>query len=82
MMAGAPVAGGGLGAVMGSKNLKAVVVRGGKTLPVADREYFQQCCDDLGDLLTASPVLARGLSIFGTPVLVNLVNSMRYSATF
>lgn len=32
----------GMGAVMGSKNLKAIVLRGGKLPPVADREAFDR----------------------------------------
>jgi aldehyde:ferredoxin oxidoreductase len=32
---------GGMGAVMGSKNLKAVAVRGSQALPLADRQGFQ-----------------------------------------
>ncbi len=36
---------GGFGAVMGSKNLKAVAVRGDRPVPVADPERFRKVCD-------------------------------------
>ncbi|MCX6032997.1 MAG: aldehyde ferredoxin oxidoreductase family protein [Chloroflexi bacterium] len=39
----------GLGAVMGSKNLKAVAVRGTRTLPVADRKRVQPVAKWLGE---------------------------------
>ena len=72
---------GGLGAVMGSKNLKAVVVGGGETVPIADNNAFIRCRRDIMRLFVASPVSSKGLSIFGTPVLVNLINSMRLLPT-
>jgi aldehyde:ferredoxin oxidoreductase len=72
---------GGLGAVMGSKNLKAVVVKGEQKLPVAREKLFQQCRSDIMRLLTASPVSSKGLTVFGTPVLVNLINYMRLMPT-
>ncbi|MGI5876607.1 MAG: aldehyde ferredoxin oxidoreductase family protein [Dethiobacteria bacterium] len=72
---------GGLGAVMGSKKLKAVVVKGERKLPVAQKKNFQQCYKDITRLLTASPVISKGLSVFGTPVLVNLVNYMHLMPT-
>ncbi len=36
---------GGFGAVMGSKNLKAIAVKGGLPIPVAEPERFGQVCD-------------------------------------
>ncbi len=38
---------GGLAAVFGSKNLKAVVVRGNKGVAVADKKKFKKVCDEL-----------------------------------
>ena len=37
----------GLGAVMGSKNLKAIALRGHKDVIVADPEGFQECVDEM-----------------------------------
>ena len=42
---------GGLGAVMGSKNLKAVVIRGRKGVAVADRKRFMATVDPICDAL-------------------------------
>lgn len=72
---------GGLGAVMGSKNLKAVIVAGEKKVPIADEEAFRRCRRDIARLLVASPVSSKGLSAFGTPVLVNLINYMKLLPT-
>jgi aldehyde:ferredoxin oxidoreductase len=72
---------GGLGAVMGSKNLKAVVVNGEQTVPLTDQDEFTKCRHDIMRLLVASPVSSKGLSSFGTPVLVNLINYMKLLPT-
>jgi len=42
----------GMGAVMGSKNLKAIAVRGGKDLPVADIERLKQVSDQAFEYLS------------------------------
>ena len=59
----------GLGAVMGSKNLKAVVSRGTKGVKVADRRSFQKLVDGIFDRIAASKatVLWRqyGAAAFG-----------------
>lgn len=68
----------GMGAVMGSKNLKAVVVRGNKQTKVADREALKQF------LKERYPVLKENtapLSTYGTPILVNIINSKGMLAT-
>ncbi|MHC1567652.1 MAG: aldehyde ferredoxin oxidoreductase family protein [Candidatus Syntropharchaeia archaeon] len=72
---------GGLGAVMGSKNLKAIVVKGGKRREEHD-ERFEMYKEDVKRLIFASPMLSKGLKSYGTPSLVNLVNYMRIMPTF
>lgn len=72
---------GGLGAVMGSKNLKAIVVKGNSKTPVSDRERYKKYFQDITRLLVASPVSSKGLSEYGTAVLVNLTNYMRILPT-
>jgi len=72
---------GGLGAVMGSKNLKAIVVRGEKKIPLFDRERYKKYFQDITRLLIASPVSAQGLNEYGTAVLVNLINYMKILPT-
>ena len=72
---------GGLGAVMGSKNLKAVVVKGDKKIPLFDRDKYKKYFQDITRLLVASPVSSKGLSEYGTAVLVNLTNYMNILPT-
>jgi len=66
---------GGLGAVMGSKNLKAVVVRGTGGVKVADNEGFFKACADARATLKANPVTGAGLGAYGTQILMNILNS-------
>ena len=72
---------GGLGAVMGSKLLKAIVVRGERKVSVADEAAFARYLADLSRLLIASPVASKGLAQYGTASLVNLINYMRLMPT-
>ena len=74
---------GGLGAVMGSKNLKAVTVYGECTTTIADPALFEKASQDIMRLFKASPVIfgPLGLSEFGTPVLVDLMAQRRMAPT-
>ncbi len=72
---------GGLGAVMGSKKLKAVVVKGDMKPAIADEEGFEKARQDALRLLKAGPVASKGLSTYGTSVLVNLMNYMEILPT-
>ena len=64
----------GVGAVMGSKNLKALAVRGTGGIKVADRQGFMQAISDARNKLKAHPVTGAGLAAYGTNVLVNILN--------
>lgn len=65
----------GVGAVMGSKNLKAVVVVGSKGAPTpADREKFMQVVREKVNKLRNDPVAGGGAPKYGTAVLVNIIN--------
>jgi len=64
---------GGMGAVMGSKNLKAVSVKGSKDVPVHDEELLKKHVRKAVSKISSSPVTSRGLKKFGTPILVNLL---------
>lgn len=67
---------GGPGAVMGSKNLKAVVVEG-KTRPgIDDDERFKFLLYETRKLLRASPLTSQALPEFGTAVMMNVVNTV------
>ena len=84
MIGGANSAGrGGLGAVMGSKNLKALVVNGSKKTAIADASAFKKAQDDVMRLLRASPVVMGelGLSEYGTATLVDIVGQRRMAPT-
>jgi aldehyde:ferredoxin oxidoreductase len=67
---------GGLGAVMGSKRLKALVVagRGSHRPPVADAERLSFVVYEAEKLLKANPITSTALPEFGTSVLVNVLD--------
>ena len=64
----------GVGAVMGSKNLKAIAVRGTGGVKLADPMAFMKGMWDMREKLRESPVTAEGLPMYGTEVLVNVIN--------
>jgi aldehyde:ferredoxin oxidoreductase len=68
----------GVGAVMGSKNLKAVAVRGTRTdaYAPADPEAFFKAVDAGKAVLKANGVTGQALPTYGTQVLVNIVNEL------
>jgi aldehyde:ferredoxin oxidoreductase len=67
---------GGLGAVAGSKMLKAVVVRGEKELFPADPERLKELNTKILKLFDASPVLSKGFAYYGTSALVKVLDYM------
>lgn len=67
---------GGLGAVAGSKMLKAVVVKGKKELLPASPEKFKELETKMLKLFEANPVLSKGLTNYGTPAFVKLLDYM------
>ena len=66
----------GLGAVMGSKNLKAIVVRGTNDINVANKHEFMMASIDARNKLLEHPVTGKGggLATYGTQVLMNILN--------
>lgn len=64
---------GGLGAVMGSKHLKAVAVAGGRKTSVADPEAVKTL---LGETREPMKVGTAALKNYGTTILVNMVNKI------
>lgn len=74
---------GGMGAVMGGKNLKAVTVSGNVSTSVADPGLFERARQDIMRLFKASPIIfgPLGISEFGTPVLVDLMAQRRMAPT-
>lgn len=65
---------GGMGAVMGSKKVKALAVRGTGPVTVARPDKFMEAVVDARAKLKAHPVGGAGLAALGTQVLVNIVN--------
>ena len=64
----------GVGAVMGSKKLKAIAVVGTGAITVADPVAFKAAVMDSRDKIHANPVGGAGLKAYGTDVLVNILN--------
>jgi len=64
----------GVGAVMGSKNVKAVVVRGTKGVKVADEAKVKDVVAEKIKILRENPVTGEGLPAYGTAILVNIIN--------
>ncbi|MGC2857193.1 aldehyde ferredoxin oxidoreductase family protein [Novispirillum sp. DQ9] len=64
----------GVGTVMGSKNLKAVAIRGTKGVRVADPKAFMQAVNEAKQVLKDNAVTGQGLPAYGTQVLMNVIN--------
>ena len=71
----------GVGAVMGSKNLKAVVAKGTQSVKVARPKEFMAACLAVVKKLKESPVTGGGLPKYGTPILVNVINAHGFLPT-
>ena len=67
---------GGAGAVMGAKNLKAVVVEGEEKPELEDNARFRFVRYEVSKHLTANPVTSQALPQFGTAVFMNIVNAI------
>ena len=65
---------GGVGAVMGSKNVKAVAARGNGRITVADRDRFLTLKKEIAEKIRENAISGGGLPRFGTAVLVNIIN--------
>ena len=65
----------GMGCVMGSKNLKAIAVRGFKGVRIADPQRFKKLFVEMKGIL-ANDWLARVLSITGTPEFTERNNTL------
>jgi len=67
---------GGLGAVMGSKGLKAIVIdpSEGEPAPLSDKEAFKEATKRFAKALGEHPVTSQGLTNYGTDILINIIN--------
>ncbi|KUO70826.1 MAG: aldehyde ferredoxin oxidoreductase [Desulfosporosinus sp. BRH_c37] len=64
----------GVGAVMGSKNLKAIIVRGTGKVENANPDEMKKILSAALGKLKENGVTGQGLGTYGTAVLVNIVN--------
>jgi len=64
----------GVGAVMGSKNLKAVAIRGTRGVKVKDGGAFLKATAAGKKVLQQNAVTGAGLPTYGTQVLMNVIN--------
>ncbi|KQW66262.1 MULTISPECIES: aldehyde ferredoxin oxidoreductase family protein [unclassified Methylibium] len=72
----------GVGAVMGSKNLKAIAVRGTKGVGnVANPKEFMRVTFEKKKILADNAVTGQGLPTYGTQVLMNVINEIGASPT-
>jgi aldehyde:ferredoxin oxidoreductase len=67
---------GGLGAVMGSKGLKAIIIdpSGGEAAPLVDKDAFKEASKRFAKAIMEHPVTSEGLPTYGTDVLINVIN--------
>ncbi|MEJ8835306.1 aldehyde ferredoxin oxidoreductase family protein [Ramlibacter sp. AN1133] len=67
----------GVGAVAGSKNLKAIAVRGTKGVGnIKDPARFMQVVKEKKQILKDNAVTGQGLPAYGTQVLMNVINEI------
>ncbi len=64
----------GVGAVMGSKALKAVSVRGSRKLDMEDPAKFKEYTKEVRQIFKDHPVLGESMKRFGTGAIVNTTN--------
>jgi aldehyde:ferredoxin oxidoreductase len=69
---------GGLGAVMGSKRIKYITVNpeGGPGVHIADPEKFKKASVPFAKAVMKHPVSGEALKLYGTDVLVNILNTV------
>ncbi len=66
----------GIGAVLGSKMLKAVVVNGDTKTPIASEESVKDSINEWRRYIGEAPLTKDVLKEYGTPVLVNIINTL------
>jgi len=69
----------GVGAVMGSKNLKAVAVVGTGSVTCADHEAFLAAVMNARQKIQAHPVGGTGFRLYGSQILMNIIGRMPFS---
>ena len=67
---------GGVGAIMGSKNLKAIVAKGTGDVGSHDQERLNAVVERSRRLIKKNAVTNKSLPVYGTPVLVSVANEL------
>ncbi len=67
---------GGAGAVMGSKNLKAIAVRGTGGIRLHDPDHFMKICREAYNELANSPDTGGGRQKYGTNVILSIMDEV------
>jgi len=65
----------GVGAMMGSKRLKAVSIQGSRKLDMEDPDKFKEYTKEVRKLFGDHPVLGESMKRFGTGAIVNTTNA-------
>ena len=66
----------GVGAVVGSKNLKGIAVRGNLGIKVAEPEKFMEAVYEAREILSKDAFSGGGAAKLGTAMLVNIINGI------
>lgn len=66
------VGGAGIGAVMGSKNLKAIAIKGSHSLAIADSARFVRVVTNLINKLNSAPLTSHSMSAWGSAFFIDL----------
>ncbi|MBC2723211.1 aldehyde ferredoxin oxidoreductase family protein [Desulfosporosinus sp.] len=64
----------GVGAVLGSKNIKAIIVRGTGRVEHAEPNALNEVLTDVLNKIQENGVTSQGLPTYGTAILVNIMN--------
>jgi aldehyde:ferredoxin oxidoreductase len=71
----------GVGAVMGSKQVKAITAGGSRRIPIHDRDGFAKSVADWTKVLQSHPTTGVQLPAYGTAALANITNATHTFAT-
>jgi len=66
---------GGMGAIMGGKNLKAIAAGGGQPVTISDPTGYKELTARIERIVDKNPVTGKSLQVLGTSVLVNIINA-------
>ena len=65
---------GGLGSILGSKNIKAISIKGDQKVKIHNQEKAFEIRDRAADWLEENSVTSNSMNRYGTSILVNLIN--------